>query len=71
MPGKALEERVDELERKVQLLLERGEPEEEAAPWWRRIVGTFADDPEFEEAMRLGREYRQSLRPPDGGGSPG
>jgi hypothetical protein len=33
--------------------------------WWERIVGIFEDDPEFEEAMRLGREYRDSLRPHD------
>jgi hypothetical protein len=31
--------------------------------WWKRIVGVFQDDPEFEAAMRLGREYRGSLRP--------
>lgn len=30
--------------------------------WWKRIVGVFQDDPEFEEAMRLGRAYRESLR---------
>lgn len=31
-------------------------------PWWERIAGTFADSPAYEEAMRLGREYRESLR---------
>lgn len=34
-------------------------------PWWERIVGTFRDNPEYDEAMRLGREYRESLRPQD------
>jgi hypothetical protein len=34
-----------------------------AKPWWEHVVGAFADDPAFEEAMRLGREYRESLRP--------
>jgi hypothetical protein len=33
------------------------------APWWERIYGTFANSPEYEEAMRLGRAYRESLRP--------
>ena len=32
-------------------------------PWWKEIVGVYKDDPEFEEAMRLGNAYRQSLRP--------
>ena len=30
---------------------------------WEHLVGTFAGDPLYVEAMRLGREYRQSLRP--------
>jgi hypothetical protein len=32
-------------------------------PWWEKIVGTFADDPAYEEAMQFGQEYRQSLKP--------
>jgi hypothetical protein len=33
-------------------------------PWWRKIVGSHADAPEaFGEAMRLGREWRESFRP--------
>lgn len=31
-------------------------------PWWEEISGTFADDPTYDEAMRSGREYRESLR---------
>ena len=31
-----------------------------AEPWWKRIAGVFADDPAFDEAMRLGREYREA-----------
>ena len=34
-------------------------------PWWEQIFGTFADSEHYDEAMRLGREYRQSLRPKD------
>lgn len=29
-------------------------------PWWEQIAGTFADNPAYNEAMRLGREYRNS-----------
>ena len=31
-------------------------------PWWERISGAFRDDPDFEEAMRIGREYRKNLK---------
>ena len=31
---------------------------------WHKLIGSQADDPEaFEEAMRLGREWRESFRP--------
>jgi hypothetical protein len=31
---------------------------------WHKLIGSHADDPEtFEEAMRLGREWRESFRP--------
>ena len=59
-----LESRVAILEAKVtqlQTKLETAVPD--TKPWWEYVVGAFADDPAFEEAMRLGREYRESLRP--------
>ena len=31
--------------------------------WTDEIAGTFANDPYYEEAMRLGREWRESQRP--------
>ena len=36
--------------------------EKKDLPWWKQIIGTFADDPAHEEAMRLGREYRLAQR---------
>lgn len=33
------------------------------ADWLDEITGVFAGDPIHEEAVRLGREYRESLRP--------
>jgi len=58
-----LEARVAALETEVASLkrLSRGSPEDQ--PWWDRIAGTFAKDPAFVEAMRLGREYRESTFP--------
>ena len=34
-----------------------------AAKWWIDHAGRFQDDPSFEEMVRLGRQYRESLRP--------
>lgn len=31
--------------------------------WWVDDAGRFANDPIFDEMVRLGREYRESLRP--------
>jgi hypothetical protein len=31
--------------------------------WWVDHAGRFANDPVFDEIVRLGREYRESLRP--------
>jgi hypothetical protein len=62
--ARKLEERVTELEAKVAKLEGLlSEQKEATKPDWRKIVGTFADDPLYEEAMKLGRQYRESLRP--------
>lgn len=59
-----IETRVTALEAELARLKERVE---KAVPtrgdWLDDIYGAFANDPDFEEAMRLGREYRESLRP--------
>lgn len=69
-----LAKRVDVLEQeigrlKVQLAT-NGQSPGPASPtghtgrhWWHDAAGSFADDPEFEEMARLGREYRESLHP--------
>jgi hypothetical protein len=30
--------------------------------WWEKIAGSFADDPDFDEAEHLGREWRKSAQ---------
>ncbi|TRU18572.1 MAG: hypothetical protein EWV80_20585 [Microcystis aeruginosa Ma_QC_B_20070730_S2] len=57
-----LEIRLAALEAEV-ALLKRLLPAVSETPWWEKIVGTFADDPAYEEAMQFGQEYRQSLKP--------
>lgn len=54
----SLEQRVDALERRVAQLDKQGNAPEGQKDW-RRTIGVFANDPDFEEAVRLGREYRE------------
>jgi hypothetical protein len=64
MAAVELERRVAVLEAEVARLKERVEgPSTSPQRWWEKIAEKFADDPAFDEAMRLGREYRESLRP--------
>jgi putative transposase len=59
----ALEQRVAALEAEVTKLKRKIDAIETTKPWWEHIAGTFQNDPLYEQAMRLGRQYRQSLRP--------
>lgn len=64
MAARELEARVAALEAEMAYLKQKLDTvTKPAKPWWEEIYGTFADDPMYEEAMRLGREYRESLRP--------
>jgi hypothetical protein len=64
MATKSLKQRVEALETEVARLNAKVDGTTGAAmPWWKEIWGTFANDPAFEEAMRLGREWRESFRP--------
>ena len=56
---KEMEVEIASLKKKVQRL---EEIEGLDIPWWKKIAGTFADDPMYDEAMRLGREYRLAQR---------
>jgi hypothetical protein len=57
-----LEERVALLEAEVARLKHKVESDSSLTPWWEKITGTFANNSAYDEAMRLGREYRESLR---------
>ena len=63
----ALEERVTLLEAEAARLKARQATAtpEDAAPWWKKLVGIYEGDPDFEEVVRLGREYREAQRPPE------
>jgi len=62
-----LEKRLVALEAEVAALKKKASHTAELErPWWEEIAGTFANDPIYDEAMRLGRQYRDSLGPKEG-----
>lgn len=71
MTLKELEKRLAALEKTVSELQKQATPTEQEInddpskqyPWWRVDAGRFANDPVFDEIVRLGREYRESLHP--------
>jgi hypothetical protein len=57
-----LEERIAILEVELARLKNKVEGNSLSEPWWQKITGKFADNPAYDETMKLGREYRESLR---------
>lgn len=59
-----LESRVTTLEAELAKLKKEAElPVTLPLPWWEERWGLFDGDPDYEKAMELGRQYRESLRP--------
>jgi len=63
MSAPSLEKRLEALEAEVAALKQKIAAGKDERPWWQQISGAFRGDPAFLEAMKLGREYRESLRP--------
>ena len=64
MAAAKIESRVAALEEEVASLKRRlSEPAKARPHWVEGVYGAFANDPDFLEAMRLGRKHRESLRP--------
>ena len=60
-----VEERLTALEAEVKQLKQAKEADQmdksdDTTPWWKQIIGIHANSPGFEEAVRLGREWRES-----------
>jgi hypothetical protein len=53
-----LEKRLTELEKKVAELSAQPTRSNRKKDW-RRSIGVFRNDPDFDEAVRLGRKYRE------------
>lgn len=66
MAASALALRVSALEAEVAQMKEQlAQTAKPSGDWLDEIFGAFDNDPIYEEAMGLGREYRESLRPKD------
>jgi hypothetical protein len=61
----SIEERLAILEKEV-AELKRGKVQDKGN-WIRKISGSFKDDPEFGEILRLGREIREAEKESRGG----
>ena len=62
MSTQTLEERLTVVETKLEELQQAkvSDKSDEDVPWWKRIIGIYANSPEFEEAVKFGREWRES-----------
>jgi hypothetical protein len=59
-----LAERLEALEKTVaELKSELAKTKTPTRRWWAENAGRFAGDSAFDEIVRLGRAYRESLRP--------
>ena len=58
-----IEQKVAVLEKEIEQLKRRPTGRGATGKWWIDQAGIFADDPVYAEIVRLGRRYRQSLRP--------
>lgn len=64
MAARELDGRVTALEAEVAQLKHQLERTGQTKKHWvDRVYGAFSNDPDFVEAMRLGRKYRESLQP--------
>jgi hypothetical protein len=61
-----IEQRLSAMERAVRDLEQRFDAMAGKAGWLRRLRGAFNDRPEFDDVVRLGREFRESDRPRGG-----
>jgi hypothetical protein len=60
-----LEQRLAEVDAAVRELQRHLASRPPVPNWLERIIGSFKDDPAFEEVLEYGRALRQADRPPE------
>jgi hypothetical protein len=61
--SKTIEQRLENVERELAELKDHIKIRNSRPNWISAISGTFKDDPEFDEVLRLGKELREADRP--------
>ena len=62
MTSNEIEKRLEILEAEVTLLKSKVEKKNDSEKPWYKQIPKFGGNPAYEEAMKLGREYRQAQR---------
>jgi hypothetical protein len=57
-----VEERLTVLKKQLAALKRRSASNSNRKSWVEQIAGTFNDDPDFAKIVRLGREFRKSVK---------
>ena len=58
-----VEKKLAVLESEIKQLKRHAHPVKRDGRWYVENAGQFKDDPVYDEIVRRGRQYRQSLRP--------
>lgn len=60
-----VEARLVKIEREIELLKRANKSPEKKEDWVAKVTGTFKNDPDFREIVRLGKEQRDAELPPE------
>ncbi|NQV28137.1 MAG: hypothetical protein HQ518_27610 [Rhodopirellula sp.] len=61
--SETVEQRLTKVEQEIELMKARTESERPKQSWISEVTGSFKNDPEFDEILRLGKEIREADRP--------
>ncbi|MGZ0165878.1 MAG: hypothetical protein ACKVII_18285 [Planctomycetales bacterium] len=56
--SETVEQRLTKVEQELKLLKARSEGDGPKSTWISEVTGSFKDDPDFDEILRLGKEIR-------------
>jgi hypothetical protein len=60
MTSQQIEEKILSIEKELAQVKQALAASQSEKPSWLNVVGSFENDPDFDEAVRLGQEWRKS-----------